>query len=605
MNRKIRFLVLFSFSILFLTSVNAQSNIKYGEDYVVFEAEDTDTPLGNLWTIRTPDDPEYLKYYTNPNASSPNPFNDTYLEYTGPWQGAGSDLVYKFTCPKTGAYRVGMRMHCPLRNGELADKRNDVFIKMEGNYTSGNSNLTKSDLESLHKFYGRGPNNWGSCLTLEFHDKGHQRPVYNLIEGEEYTFTMKGRSNGASYDYIAFYTYSTWINQNTDLALQLPEAIRPNASNSPDVSSVSLNESDINIVNINDTFQLVETVNPQSAVDKTVTWSSSNNAVATVSASGLVTAISEGEATITVTTTDGDFTATCDVLVGEIQFQDINWSVVQLVDGTEVITDGTLLEAINFGGGANDDDLDTTINTVTFEGKASGAATGNPFANPTTSHFSSTSQNVVPGNVDQYDAPPGLPVYDNLLSKFLWNGSGGSTMTISGLEIGKSYMIQLFMGDKRAEQVGSFIIVGAENDPNPFGDASTTGYANTNGIVISGGFVAESTSFNLYSVKDQNGSEGFNLNGYQLREVASLSTKDNTVNNIKVYPNPVKEGIIHISNLSKELDYQIINVQGKTLKSGRISKSKTIDVSELNTGLYFIRMNDETGSTTKKFIITN
>ncbi|GEM_PF-1608536 len=583
---------------------SAQSNIKYGEDFVVFEAEDTDTPLGSLWTIRTPDDSEYLKYYTNPNASSPNPFNDTYLEYTGPWQGAGSDLVYKFTCPKTGAYRVGMRMHCPLRNGELPDKRNDVFIKMEGNFTSGNSNLTKADLESLHKFYGRGPNNWGSCLTLEFHDKGHQRPVYNLIEGEEYTFTMKGRSNGASYDYIAFYTYSTWLNQSTDLALQLPEAIRPNASNSPDVSSVSLNESEINIVNLNDTFQLVETVNPQSAVDKTVSWSSSNSSIASVSNSGLVTAVSEGEATITVTTNDGGFTATCDVIVGEIPFQDINWSVVQLVDGTEVLTDGTLLEAINFGGGTSDDDLDTTINTVTFEGKASGAATGNPFANPTTSYFACTSQNVVPGNVDQYDAPPGLPVYDNLLSKFLWNASGGATMTISGLEIGKSYMIQLFMGDKRAEQVGSFILIEAEDGPT-FGDASTTGYANTNGIVINGGFVAESTSFNLYSIKDQNGSEGFNLNGYQLREVASLSTKDNTVNNIKVYPNPVKKGIIYISNLSKELDYQIINVQGKTLKSGRTSESKTIDVSELNAGLYFITMNDEKSSTTKKFIITN
>jgi hypothetical protein len=56
-------------------------------------------------------------------------------------------------------------------------------------------------------------------------------------------------------------------------------------------------------------------VTPADATNKAVTWTSSNNAVATVSASGTVTAKTAGSAAITVTTVDGGFTDTCAVTV--------------------------------------------------------------------------------------------------------------------------------------------------------------------------------------------------------------------------------------------------------------------------------------------------
>ena len=63
------------------------------------------------------------------------------------------------------------------------------------------------------------------------------------------------------------------------------------------------------------TDQLTATVAPDDATNPAVTWSSSNESVATVDASGLVTALAGGSATITVTTTDGGFTDTCLVTV--------------------------------------------------------------------------------------------------------------------------------------------------------------------------------------------------------------------------------------------------------------------------------------------------
>lgn len=79
------------------------------------------------------------------------------------------------------------------------------------------------------------------------------------------------------------------------------------------VTSVSL---DLNSKTIEEeeSFQLTETVLPDNATDSSVSWSTSSSSIATVS-NGLVTGVSPGTATITVTTTDGGFTDTCNVTV--------------------------------------------------------------------------------------------------------------------------------------------------------------------------------------------------------------------------------------------------------------------------------------------------
>ncbi|UIW10597.1 major capsid protein [Aeromonas phage BUCT695] len=67
-------------------------------------------------------------------------------------------------------------------------------------------------------------------------------------------------------------------------------------------------------LNVGGKVTLKETVAPKNATDKTVTWDSSKKAVATV-LDGVVTGLTEGTTTITVTTKDGNKTATCEVTV--------------------------------------------------------------------------------------------------------------------------------------------------------------------------------------------------------------------------------------------------------------------------------------------------
>lgn len=81
------------------------------------------------------------------------------------------------------------------------------------------------------------------------------------------------------------------------------------------VESVALNKIEASIeVGAGET--LIATVLPENASDKSMTWESDAEAVATVE-DGVVTGVSAGEATISVTTTDGEKTATCAVTVTE------------------------------------------------------------------------------------------------------------------------------------------------------------------------------------------------------------------------------------------------------------------------------------------------
>lgn len=65
---------------------------------------------------------------------------------------------------------------------------------------------------------------------------------------------------------------------------------------------------------VSETLTLTATVSPEDATNKTVTWSSSDDSIATV-VDGVVTGVAAGNATITVTTVDGSFTATCEITV--------------------------------------------------------------------------------------------------------------------------------------------------------------------------------------------------------------------------------------------------------------------------------------------------
>ena len=103
-----------------------------------------------------------------------------------------------------------------------------------------------------------------------------------------------------------------------------------------DVTGVSLDNKSADLVIPNSTT-LTATVAPENATNKKVSWSSSNSLVASV-ANGIVKAVDQGTATITVTTQDGSFTDECVVTVSLPAITDV--TVAQAIEAGAALSDG-------------------------------------------------------------------------------------------------------------------------------------------------------------------------------------------------------------------------------------------------------------------------
>ena len=88
------------------------------------------------------------------------------------------------------------------------------------------------------------------------------------------------------------------------------------------VESISLNKTACDLI-VGDTDNLIATVKPSNATNKELIWTSSNNDIATVDNTGKVTAVGEGATTITVTTKDGGYKASCNVNVNKLAISSI------------------------------------------------------------------------------------------------------------------------------------------------------------------------------------------------------------------------------------------------------------------------------------------
>ena len=155
------------------------------------------------------------------------------------------------------------------------------------------------------------------------------------------------------------------------------------------VTGVSLSLNTLTL-DVGDSETLNATVQPDNATNQNVTWSSNNAEVATVE-NGVVTAIGEGETTITVTTKDGCKTATCIVTVTvPVTGVKLNKETLELfTDGSE-----TLTATVEPGNATNKNvtwsSSDETIATVDNNGTVTAVGAGEATITVTTEDGSKT-----------------------------------------------------------------------------------------------------------------------------------------------------------------------------------------------------------------------
>ena len=158
------------------------------------------------------------------------------------------------------------------------------YVTREVPVTTGEGGETSwtLDLSELFK-------NWENVTNLE---------VKNAKLGEDgktVSWTDSSAQPVVEYDYQCANSKTMWV------TLKL-RGIIP-------VTGVKLEQEELSLV-VGGSEQLQYTIEPENATDQTVKWESSG-AAATVDESGLVTAVSVGQAVITVTTPDGSCTGSC------------------------------------------------------------------------------------------------------------------------------------------------------------------------------------------------------------------------------------------------------------------------------------------------------
>lgn len=370
---------------------NAGVGPEVGEHWVVCEVENTTSPLGD-WELRKDGDADYF------NGAS----NDQYLEFTGNVaSGNGNDrspLTYTFTAPKTAQYELLMRFHQNLDNGAggeyAGDYCNDVYITMEGNFTSGTAALSEEELRTEQKFFGKG-RNWGVGYRVTMYTSDGEKNYpgrYNLIEGETYTLTIAGRSKQTCVDYWLFVDNSEINDMPTaqeDMYTMLHSKYRPAevGTDPVAVTGVAVSPTSTTLTAVGATKSLIATISPSNATNKAVNWKSSDDEIATINTNGVVTAVANGTVTITATTVDGNHVGNSSITVSigtgecatfaKIEGEDYD-DMLGVETGNTVDTDGGLnVKNINSGDWTMYSNIDLTCAQNVSARVASGRVGGN------------------------------------------------------------------------------------------------------------------------------------------------------------------------------------------------------------------------------------
>lgn len=185
---------------------------------------------------------------------------------------------------------------------------------------------------------------------------GWTEKTYIVAEAGEYTFVFS-------------YTKDSSVDKNEDTVwldnIRFEEPVA--------VTGIALPESET--VFIGSSLTLTPVISPENATLKDVTWATDNDAVATVTAAGVVSAVAQGECNITATTVDGNFTASTHITVPapvEPTSVELNFTEGDLAAGSYV----TNVTATVYPENAYDKTVswsssDTSLVTVTSAGKIS------------------------------------------------------------------------------------------------------------------------------------------------------------------------------------------------------------------------------------------
>ena len=238
--------------------------------------------------------------------------------------GAGQLMQFKGETNKNGEIYNTESFGAPIKRVEVYSQSNKAFYVYYGDSNAPSVN------------YISRPTTANGTKTILIEDNNGNKDVekevyYYLFDLSKYNADYIRIVNGSNANY--FYKIVLLFDE--------PEPVR--------VTGITLDKTKVTIKE-GKTTTLTATIAPDDATIKDVKWTSDNEAVATVK-DGVVSGLSVGSATITATTVDGSFKASCDVTVTAAPATD--WSKTYTsnvtISGAQVIIGTESYNAIQVG----------------------------------------------------------------------------------------------------------------------------------------------------------------------------------------------------------------------------------------------------------------
>lgn len=188
-----------------------------------------------------------------------------------------------------------------------------AYIKFDPAYLEYDADASSIGTANSSFTAVKGSKNGEHYVLVSFNAMGNPADV---AAGAWYTVAFKTIQAGSTTTSIMrnqVYGDAATPNKLTTIATDTVTFDIANPAASTPVEGITLNQTELPL-GVGSSSTLTATVAPENATNKAVTWTTDNAEVATV-ADGVVTAVAEGTATITATTVDGGFTASCAVTV--------------------------------------------------------------------------------------------------------------------------------------------------------------------------------------------------------------------------------------------------------------------------------------------------
>ena len=373
-------------------------------------------------------------------------------------------------------------------------------------------------------------------------------------------------------------------------------------------------------ISVNGTTQLVGIIVPSTATNKKVTWTTSNAAVATVNATGLVTGVSIGNATITVTTQDGAKTATCAVIVANTPV--VSVSVAPTTATIAPAGTAQLTANVAPANATNKAVTWTTSNaiiaTVSATGVVTGVTSGSAIITVKTTDggFTAICTVTVTGgpNSCAFGAPltTALPTLSKSYNYVYVLGTGPSFANVN------NFTINWDLPNKGFYQ---FSMNTKDGKPNWYVDLRT--YATqTFGSVqpaitltgtgfpgLDGSYYAAIDNGN-FVLAEKSGAYTIYFSTSATAPVCTKSAKEEVSNmavgQLAIFPNPfTKHFTLQVNNVEDVKSIKVVNQLGslvKVLDVGQFKNNQIEFGDELPAGIYFIQVSDKESTKTIKVI---